>query len=353
MLLIDPTDLSVYKLPEASITNANGAPVHTISFNQFEKAAQQSYSNLILEPRQGTEPCIRASSIVFVHLRGNSNTFAWASRICVQHTYEYPNVHNWTLGGEFLLLWPAPIAIHTWLSFKERARICNNNLDTPSLAVVDHPPALSQLNGLAGIAHVGKVEPCDLTVAQRFFVASLRPNLPHFATRQPGDDWSSRLSDADATARKCPCAAPSAKRSTSSMTPLTHGTATLDLPYELIARIVSMRLSEDLCVIETAVTTVARLSAVSRQFCACTRDATRRMLDRVHPLCMNLHGSHPKSPAWVQAMLCASGLTLRSTFALDLGKWHVFVRQRRALVTNERASCSDDDSARRHALLWD
>ena len=353
MLIIDPADLSVYRLPEDAITNVNGAPVHTISFSQFEKAAQQSYSNLILEPRQGTEPCIRASSIVFVHLRGNANTYAWASRICVQHTYEYPNVHNWTLGNEFLLLWPAPIAIHTWLSFKERARICNNNLDVPSLMVVDHPPALSQLKGLAGIAHVGKVEPCDLTVAQRFFVASLRPNLPRFATRQPGDDWCSRLSKTNATAKKYPCAAPSAKRATSSMTPLTRGTVALDLPDELIGRIVSMRLSEDMCAIETAVTTVARLSAVSRQFCACTRDATRRMLDRVHPLCMQLHGPHPKSPAWVQAMLSAAGLTLRCSFALDLGKWHVFVRQRRALAGQECGASRLDDATKRHALLWD
>jgi len=353
MLLIDPTDLSVYKLPEDAITNVNGAPVHTINFNQFEKAAQQSYSNLILEPRQGTEPCIRASSIVFVHLKGNTNTFLWASRICVQHTYEYPNVHNWTLGNEFLLLWPAPIAIHTWLSFKERARLCNNNLDAPSLLVVDHPPALSQLQGIDSIAHVGKVKPCDLTVAQRFFVASLKPNLPRFATRQPGDDWCTRLSKTDAAvAKEYPCTTPSAKRHACQITTLTRGTAALELPEELIGRIVSMRLAEDMCAIETAVTTVARLSAVSRQFCACTRDATRRMLDRVHPLCTQLHGPHPKSPAWVQSMLWASCLTLRSSFALDLGKWPVYVRQRRALAANEDASRSDDASAR-HTLLWD
>lgn len=359
MLIIDPADLSVYRLPDDAATNAHGARVHTISFDKFEEAAHQSYSNLILASAQGAGHLIRAGSIVFVHLKGNSNTYAWASRICVHHTYEYPHVQDWTLGDDFLLLWPVPMALHTWLGAKERARAVGHaaDMDAPSRLLVEHPPSLCQQKGLADIAHEGKVEPCDLSVAQRYFVASLMPNLPHFALRQSGDDWCQRLKECEPPVSKprkvASRIAPSTNLFALPMPPPTRGIVTPDLPDELISRIVSLRLSEDLRAIETAVATVSRLGAVSRQFCACTRDTVERMLARVHPLCMQMNKHHPKSPAWVQSMLWASGLTLRCAFALDLDQWSVYVRQRRALVSHERGASEPGDAAKRHALLWD
>lgn len=378
MLLIDPADLTVYSLPDSAITNKDG-PLrarHLISFKAFEEAANKSYSNLILAAAQGSRPVLRPESIVFVRVeKGDGGTaYAWASRVCVNHTYDYPVVHDWTLGEDFLLLWPYPMAIHSWLGFKERARDPAAHVGGAGRMVVDHPPSLCAAKQLADVAHEGVVEFRSLTLGQRYFVASLRPNLPRFALRQPEDDWCTRLSEAEARAmqprfdprhrapataaseawRVQPTSPPAAQASARLRPPPERGGAPLDLPDELVGRILSMRLAEDLGAIEEAVATVEALSGVSRQFCECIRDTATRMLARVHPLCMQLHGKAPVPPAWIQIMLWASGLTLSSAFTLDLCKWPVYVRTRRKLRKYERPGwCTRDDGARRHALLFE
>ena len=128
----------------------------------------------------------------------------------------------------------------------------------------------------------------------------------------------------------------------------------IDLPDELVGRILSLRLAGDLGAIEQAVATVAALSAVSRQFRACTRDALASMLARVQPLSTQLHGPDPRSPAWIRSMLRASGLTLSGAFVPGLGEWPTYVRERRKLAKHEREQwCQRGDEAKRHALLWD
>lgn len=378
MLLIDPADLTVYSLPDSAIANRDD-PLrarHPIPFKAFEEAANKSYSNLILAAAQGSRPCIRPESIVFVRVKKSDGgtAHAWASRICVDHTCDYPVVDDWTLGEDFLLLWPYPMAIHSWLGFKERARDPVAHVGGAGRMVVDHPPSLCAKKQLADVAHGGVVEFRNLTLGQRYFVASLRPNLPRFALRQPEDDWCTRLSDAEARVmqpcfdrchrapataaseawRMQPTSPPAAQAFARSRPPPERGAAPLDLPDELVGRILSMRLAEDLGAIEEAVAAVEALSRVSRQFCECTRDAATRMLARVQPLCMQLQGQAPASPAWIQIMLWASGLTLSSAFTLDLCKWPVYVRTRRKLRKHERPGwCTRDDGARRHALLFE
>ena len=374
MLLIDPADLTVYSLPESAITNKDGplGARHFIPFKTFEEAANKSYSNLILAAAQGSRPCIRPEFIVFVHLKKSdgSTAYAWASRICVHHNYDYPLVHNWTLGENFLLLWPYPMAIHSWLGFKERARN-EAYIGTEGQMVVDHPPSLCAQARLGDVAHEGVVEFHKLTLGERYFVASLRPNLPRFALRQPEDDWCTRLSEKEARMMQ-PCLdlchRPEPKSlsepwRTQPVSPLpaqhlrpppNRGNATMDLPDELLSRILSMRLAEDLGAIQEAVATVEAVTLVSQQFCACARDTVARMLARVHPLCMQMHGKNPAPPAWIQIMLWASGLTLSSAFKLDLCKWPVYVRTRRKLIKYERLGwCKRDDGAKRHALLFE
>lgn len=365
MYVIDPEDLKVYELPNSAVTSidTNVRRVAPISFPAFEHAAQTSYSTLVQVGAQGNRPCILPSSIMFVHFKEKENgetRYAWGSPITVGHHYrEYPVLSERYLGEDFLLLWPYPLAIHVWLSFKERFKLDPVHFDDACQMVVDHPPSVLHRKGLADLAHDGLVAPADLTLAQRLFVASIRPNLPRFALRQPGDDWSERLNalhaEVSAPWRTQPTNAAALLRlCTYLRAPATRGTAPFDLPDEILCRILSLRLAEDLSEIETAVAAVEALSLVSRQFCACARDTVARMLARVEPLCAQLDGPHPLSPATVQIMLWASGLTLSKAFTPDIGKWHAYVGARRQLITHERrALCQGADPAKRHSLLWD
>lgn len=371
MFLIDPEDLTVYKLPRSAFTSfETDIPKDPpISFGAFEAAAQKSYSTLVQVAAQGGRPCIFPGSITFVHLKdanGAAAGYAWASPVCVAHCHEYTFLPNRFLGRDFLLLWPYALAIHAWLSFKERQRF-DPHLDAAGRMLANHPPSVLQKKGLADVAHEGEVAPRDLASHQRFFVASLRPNLPRFALRQPEDDWCKRLRETEAGAlvrqlnaqvsapwRMRPVQPPPAQAFSHLRPPPKRGNAPLDLPDELVGRIVSLRLAEDLAVTESAVAAVAALSSVSRQFHECTRDVVARMLARVQPLCLQLHGPDPPPPAWIQIMLWAAGLTLRGAFAPELGKWPSYVRERRKLLAHERAQWRDPgDGAKRHALLWE
>ena len=350
MFLIDPADLTVYSLPESELTNNEvaGQSLNPIAFKAFEEAAQKSYSHLILAAAQGYRPYIRPSTLVFVRLRQEGRpAYVWASRVSVNHVYDYPILHNPCLGEDFLLLWPFPMAIHSWVGFKERARVSGAGLDAPSRLVVDHPPSLCRQD-LSDIPHEGRVALHKLTMAQRFFVATLRPNLPRFALRQPGDDWCARLNEIYTAS------APSAQLPPPRTPARPRASAPLDLPDELIGRVVSLRLAEDLYRIEMAVAAVAQLSLVSRQFCACTRDTVARVLARASTMWKQLNGPEPVPVSHLQLKLWALGLTLRSTFAIDLGKWPVYVRERRKLLQYERGRWREpDDAAKRHALLFE
>jgi len=354
MFLIDPEDLTVYKLPDSALTSYFKGPL-AISFDAFEAAAQTSYSTLVKVAAQDSRPSFNPFTIEYVHLKdadGGAAGYAWATSVCVNHSSEYPFCDAPFLGRDFLLLWPYAMAIHTWLYYKERERF--GHTDFVSRMVANHPPSVLLKRKLGDVAHDGAVAPRDLTHHQRYFVASLRPNLPHFALRQPNDDWSeslrSRPARRDGAAARGDADEASAA---AAAVPRAGASAPLDLPAELVERVLSLRIAEDLASIASAVATVASLSSVSRQFRHCTRDVTARMFARVLPLCLELHGPNPPLPSRVQDVLWASGLTLRSVFATDLCDWRSYVRERRKLSLRELARCCETgDGAKRHALLW-
>lgn len=356
MLLMDASNLAVYSLPESAITtHGAGMPKpHPVSVAHFEEAANKSCSDLIGLAAQGPGKH-HPRSIAFVHLKsedGGRPKCAWATRICVAHVGEYPALSDDFLGLDFLLLWPYPVAIHSWLAYKERER-CDPLLDPTSRMIVDHPPSLLRERGLADVAHEGVVAPRDMSLGQRYFVASIGPNLPHFALRQSGDDWCKRVSELNAQL-SAPWPASTHAHLPPPPPPARRAPVPIDLPDELVGRILSLRLAGDLGAIEQAVATVAALSAVSRQFRACTRDALASMLARVQPLCTQLCAPDPRSPAWIRNMLRASGLTLSSASVPGLGKWPTYVRERRKLVKHECEQwCPSGYEAKRHALLWD
>lgn len=363
MLIIDPTDLSVYRVPSKALTNVEGnnrrLPRTAIPFGTFEKAGLESYSAIILASWQcgggGANARLNAESIVFVRLRDGKG-YGWASRVHVEHANEYPYLaRGQKLGSDFLMLWPVPMAVHTYLSFKDRARHHQIPVDELAQMVLDHAPSMTHGGpSKPAFEHEGRVAWADLSIAQRLFVASLAPQLPPFARRQLDDDWSDRLSEGRASSSSSSSLLSSPSALTRQSDVLLRRNAPLDLPDELVGRIVCTRLAEDLCSIEAAVTTVAQLGAVSRQFCACTRDALEVMLSRISWLGTAAISAYNGQPTHVQSMLWAACLTLRRAYRLDTHPtWYDYVCERRAVPALARRHSRPRDAPKRLALLWD
>lgn len=355
MLIIDSTDLSVYRVPQKALTNLNDCslPRAAIPFSIFEKAALESFSAIILASWQcgngGASPRLSADSIVFVRLQ-NGTGYGWASRVHVQHKNEYPYLaKTHKFGSDFLMLWPVPIALHTYLGFKDRARNGTIPLDGSAQMVLDHAPSLTHAGpNKPAFQNDGKVAWADLSHAQRLFVASLAPELAPFSKRQLHDDWSDRLS------RDCASSSSSLVSSPERQSDTLRRNAAFDLPDELVGRIVCTRLAEDLCSIETVVATVAQLSAVSRQFCLCTSDALEVLLSRISWLGMAAISDCDGQPTHVQSMLWAACLTLYRAYRLDTHPtWCDYVRERRANPGLARRRSGPRDASKRLALLWD
>ena len=373
MLIIDPTDLSVYRVPSKALTNVEGnnrrLPRRAIPFRAFEKAALESYSAIILASWQcsgggsgggggggGASPRLNAESIVFVRLEGTKG-YGWASRVHVQHTNEYPYLaQGQKLGSDFLMLWPVPMAVHIYLSFKDRARHGQIAVDDLAQMVLDHAPSMTHGGPSKPVfENEGRVAWADLSLAQRLFVASLAPELPPFARRQPHDDWSERLSEGHASSSSSTSSLLSSPSSlTRQSDVLLRRNAPLDLPNEIVGHIVRTRLAEDLMGIEEAVASVAQLGAVSRQFCACTRDALEVLLSRVSWIGTAAISAYNGQPTRVRYMLWASCLTLHRVYRLDAHPtWYDYVRERRGLPngicwTHNKSR----DARKRLALLW-
>ncbi len=362
MLIIDSTDLSIYRVPPKALTNLNDGslPRAAIPFSIFEKAALESFSAIILASWQsgnGGASFLRhcAESIVFVRLR-NGTGYGWASRVCVQHKNEYPYLaKNQKLGSDFLMLWPVPIALHTYLGFKDRVRDGMLTLDGAAQMVLDHAPSLTHAGpSKPAFENEGKVAWADLSPAQRLFVASLAPELSPFAKRQLHDNWSDRLSEGCASSSSSLAASPSSPSSPSRQSGALRRNVPFDLPDELVGRIVCTRLAEDLCSIETAVATVAQLATVSRQFCTCTRDALEVLLSRISWIGAAAISDFNGQPTYVQSMLWASCLTLYRAYRLDTHPtWYDYVRERRANTSLARRPSGPRDASKRLALLWD
>ena len=362
MLIIDSTDLSVYRVPPKALTNLNDSilPRAAIPFSIFERAALESFSAIILASWQSGNGGASflghcAASIVFVRLR-NGTGYGWASRVHVQHKNEYPYLaKNQKLGSDFLMLWPVPIALHTYLGFKDRTRSGAIPLDGAAQMVLDHAPSLTHAgSSKPAFENEGKVAWADLSPAQRLFVASLAPELSPFAKRQLHDNWSDRLSEGCASSSSSLAASPSSPSSPSRQSGALRRNVPFDLPDELVGRIVCTRLAEDLCSIETAVVTVAQLGTVSRQFCACTRDALEVLLSRISWIGAAAISDFNGQPTYVQSMLWASCLTLYRAYRLDTHPtWYDYVRERRANPSLARRPSGPRDASKRLALLWD
>lgn len=333
MLLLNPADLAVYRVSKEALVSKDDANVVTVDFDTFEQAACRSHSSLIMA--MVAQGCVGAcyTPIVFIRLREGEG-YAWASRVRVQHSGQYrviPDVH--ILGEDLLLLWPVPMAINWFLMCKERSRIQPN---VTFSTILDHPPNMGRTQCFQSDFEVdGKVEARDLAVAQRIFIASLAPDLPAFATRLHTDDWCKRVSDVDeynftnhflatrgATSRRRWAREALGAAAVAKEAPLktkrkrvSASRVVLDLPDELVGRIVCHRLAEALSNVEAAVAVVAQLCAVSRQFRDCTRDAVDQMVARALRVGHTLLGPTPSQPAHVQSVLWASGITLRHAFA--------------------------------------
>ena len=377
MLLLDPTDFSVYRISKAALENVEAAERATaIPFNAFEHAARTSYSSLIMETARYPTFRVRTKAIVFVRLRDGKG-YAWASPISVEHAGQYPIVSSALhLGQGFLLLWPVPMAINAYLNFKERERL------SPGLSylcdVLKHPPNMQHAQRCPDDFELeGKVKMRELSLEQRVFIASLTPNLPAFARRQSPDDWCKRLYVSDAANFQHIFASVSdqwrmkpvdvndvfssdlvARIKASKAPKRSHGIrVALDLPDELVARIACIRISEDMGSVRDMCATIAKLGAISRQFRACMREVMERMLVRVQacPFTLMHAGANCDNPQRVQRILWAAGITLRFAFALG-GSPFVpgcpYIRARNALVQGE-SNGGQPTAAQRRAILWD
>ena len=377
MLLLDPTDFSLYRVPASTVDNWEAVwSIADMPFDAFEKAARTSYSSLIMETARFPTFRVRSKAIVFVRLRDGKG-WAWASPMRVRHSGLYESVlgDERLLAKNMILLWPLPMAINAYLNFSERYRRNPNALGMR--IVLDHPPPLQHDQRCPDDFELaGKVAMGDLSLAQKFFIASLTPNLPAFALRQSADDWSRRLGEADGSNfaevfasvsdqwRMKPVhvddvfppalvARIEANRKRYKRNAL-RSRVSLDLPDELVERIVCIRISEDMDRVERMANTVVSLNAVSHQFRVCTHDVVTRMLTHVRTA-IGILCHHPSvDPRRVQADLWASGLTLRLAFSLYTSRqpcFMAYVSGRRVFASHE-GNGGQPSAAQRRAILW-
>ena len=378
MLLLDPTDFSLYRVSAHTVNNWEAVwSVSDMPFDAFEKAARTSYSSLIMETARYPTFRVRARAIVFVRLRDGKG-WAWASPMRVRHNGMYQSVlgDERMLAKNMILLWPLPMAINAYLNFSERYRRNPNAIGMRT--VLDHPPPLRHAQCCPDDFELaGKVAMSDLSLAQKFFIASLTPNLPAFALRQSADDWSKRLGEADGSnfaevftsvsdqwrvkpvhvddvfppALVARIEASKAKRCKRNAL---RSRVALDLPDELIERIACIRISEDMGRVEHMTAAVVSLNAVSHQFRVCTHGVVTRMLTHVRTA-IGILCRHPSvDPRRVQADLWASGLTLRMAFSLFAAQQPCFIGYAcmRRIFASHEGSGGQPSAAQRRAILW-
>ena len=123
--------------------------------------------------------------------------FAWASRMKT-HTI----CDDWTRGGsmgeEFIWLWPPGKAWNAWITRQERHRLYPN--DEPSWGIDACEPSVRYLSKHPGLMlGPDDIDGCervpleDLSVAQRLFVACIKPQQTLFARRSLAQDWTDRI----------------------------------------------------------------------------------------------------------------------------------------------------------------
>lgn len=378
MLLLNSADLSVYKVAEEAVSHRARLPP-AITFERFESTARSHFYGLFLAAHM---PSFRvgAETLVFVRLpRGRG--WAWASRICVAHHNELPitNVH---FGDEFLVLWPVPMAINAYINYKDRARRFPAEQDEAAqtefaAAIKAHPPSTAfvpQQFWEDSTETMCKLHVNDMTVSQRLFVASLTPHRTPFSPRLPSDKWADTLSAQDQTQlhhflqkhqpdeeRQEEKAIKARKRvaGTVAKQPVAvartrRRSGSFDLPDDLVERILSIHMAQNMECVAEMHETVARARLVCQQFRRTANAAIRCMLSTVATAAHSLLGNCPREPVEVQFVVRAAGLTLRHALALHPGRWHSYARRRLVVEKRDGARIEASRMCPRHrcALLW-
>lgn len=370
MLLINSTDLSVYEVAETAVSHRARLPP-AISFERFESTARTHFYGLFLAAHL---PSFRvgAETLVFVQLpRGRG--WAWASRICVALRNELP-IANMHFGDEFLVLWPVPMAINAYINYKDRARRFSAEQDEAAqtefaAAIKAHPPSTAfvpQQFWEDSTETMRKLHVNDMTVSQRLFVASLTPHRTPFSPRLPNDKWAEALSaqdqrqlrgflrehDPEEESRE-PAAAQAQKPHVAVARTQRRG-CSLDLPDDLVERILSIHMAQNMECVAEMHEAVARARLVCQQFRRTANAAIRCMLSTVATAAHSLLGNCPREPVEVQCVVRAAGLTLRHALSLHPGRWHSYARRR--LVVEKRDGARTEAmhmcSRQRCALLW-
>lgn len=372
MLLLNSTDLSVYEVAEEAVSHRARLPP-LISFERFESTAHSHFYGLFLAAHM---PSFRvgAETLVFVRLpRGRG--WAWASRICVAHRNELP-IANVQFGDEFLVLWPVPMAINAYINYKDRARRFSAEQDQAAqtefaAAIKAHPPSLAfapQQFWEDPTATIRKLRVKDMTIPQRLFVASLTPHRTPFSPRLSNDKWAETLAVQDHVQLHCFLQkhAPEKERQEAeegqsqkplvavARTQMRHRTTSLDLPDDLVERILSTHMAQNMECVAEMHETVARARLVCQQFRRTANAAIRCMLSTVSTAAHSLLGNCPREPVEVQFVVRAAGLTLRHALALHPGRWHSYARRRLVVERRNGARAEATRMCSRHrcALLW-
>lgn len=365
-LLLDAADLTVYSIPEDVVSN-NECQVLAMEFDTFEKKAVLSYNSIVLSAHF-QQDCVDPRSVVFVRLK-QRGVFAWASKVLVRHSGEYP-IQDGKLGEDFLFLWPVPMAINAYLNFKQYSRMHPNEVNTHARSLIDHPPSMDFVAKLSlldeGDEACRRVEVQDLTIAQRLFVSSLAPHLSSYPTRAPSDRWCETLRTADerhfwnrfwsnngGTKEQ---SLTNERLSVSNGGSRRQAQAQFDLPDDIVERVVRVRIAESMDNLSEMQVVVAQLNSISVQFLRCTRSVTSHMLARVSSSSHSLLGLRPQQPERVRAILWASGVNLRQGLAIPFD-WSVYVRKRAEHSARNRAhdapvELSAEIFRQRQALLW-
>ena len=366
MFLIDPRDLSVHEVDPERLTVANGVSVLAPS------RATASFKCVFIHGR--FPGCtVKHESLVFLKLR-NGHGWVWASSISVVNDGKFP-VDAPTLGDGFFFVWPVPVAINAFFEINEKRRLRMGTTSTFDEVVMDHPPCISYVPGKDGLPGtlslptVRKLAVDQLTAAQRLFVASLVPHATPFAMRNHADKWCDRLGQRDQAqfeawratvgmpfAKPAPCPRGAGERSgaraaecakqrdgrVASSCPL------LDLPDDLLERIVGAHLIECLWDTDLLQVKVRMCAVTSVQFERATRSAAYRILDRVVDVSQSLLTDRPRGPLEVQSVVHAACLTLRHALMLHRGDWATYIRFRRRSLVWGYSMTSEQ---RRH-FLW-
>ena len=374
MFLIEPSDLSVHEVAKEQIEAVRGGEVH--SSLDMKKAG--ILSGIFIGDRFPLS-CVEHETLTFVKL-DKDRGWVWASTCKVRNRSHMSGdcgfpIDAASLGDDFLFLWPAAVAIHVYVNIKEKRRrdsfYRNSRFYTH---LMDHPPCVSylpdtrKLPGYLELPTVRRVTAKQLTVAQRLFVASLRRNAAPFERRKLTDEWCAKLDARDRAQFEAWCASQRHRLSVPPRVDLDEAAERvlarsrppkrsrrngkeachlLNLPDDLLERIISVRVSECLHDVGELRAIVPGLIAVSAQFRRATFSVIDHMLERVARAAASLLTNNPREPLEVQAITQAAGLSLQHALRIVPGDWPYYLRLRK-----QWSVVGTESNRHRRELLW-